>query len=259
MKASFFSPILILLILTLFAKASVLFGRIQEQTTYSSNTNTSSVLIDSAYAKSSSKPEETEDTAPAPAPATQETNSKEHSESKSQSEAPKKEEANHGAVLANNPGKVQPQSDLDNLSRSEIDLLKELSKRRETLDKEKKDINTREQLLKATENKLDQKVTELKGLQSQLEELMKQYDQKEQGKIMSLVKIYETMKPKEAAKIFDELEMPVLLKVVSNMKEVKVAPIIAAMNPTKARDLSIELAKQKPIDQEEEPSKAKKK
>lgn len=255
MKASFFSPILILLILTLFAKASVLFGRIQEQTTYSSNTNTSSVLIDSAYAKSSNKPE-TEDTAPAPE--TQPANSEEHSE-KSKSEAPKKEEINHGAVLANNPGKVQPKSDLDNLSRSEIDLLKELSKRRETLDKEKKDINTREQLLKATENKLDQKVTELKGLQSQLEELMKQYDQKEQGKILSLVKIYETMKPKEAAKIFDELEMPVLLKVVSNMKEVKVAPIIAAMNPTKARDLSIELAKQKPIDQEEEPSKTKKK
>ncbi|MBN8511542.1 MAG: hypothetical protein J0L79_00735 [Rickettsiales bacterium] len=257
MKASFFSPILILLILTLFAKASVLFGRIQEQTTYSSNTNTSSVLIDSAYAKSSNKPE-TEDTA-APAPETQSTNSEEHSEQKSKSETPKKEEINHGAVLANNPGKIQQKSDLDNLSRSEIDLLKELSKRRETLDKEKKDINTREQLLKATENKLDQKVTELKGLQSQLEELMKQYDQKEQGKILSLVKIYETMKPKEAAKIFDELEMPVLLKVVSNMKEVKVAPIIAAMNPTKARDLSIELAKQKPIDQEEEPSKVKKK
>lgn len=257
MKASFFSPILILLILTLFAKASVLFGRIQEQTTYSSNTNTSSVLIDSAYAKSSNKPE-TEDTA-APAPETKSTNSEEHSEQKSKSEAPKKEEINHGAVLANNPGKIQQKSDLDNLSRSEIDLLKELSKRRETLDKEKKDINTREQLLKATENKLDQKVTELKGLQSQLEELMKQYDQKEQGKILSLVKIYETMKPKEAAKIFDELEMPVLLKVVSNMKEVKVAPIIAAMNPTKARDLSIELAKQKPIDQEEEPSKVKKK
>ncbi len=257
MKASFFSPILILLILTLFAKASVLFGRIQEQTTYSSNTNTSSVLIDSAYAKSSSKPEETGDTAPTAV--TQTTNSEEHSKPKNQGEAPQKEEASQGAVIANNPGKVQPKSDLDNLSRSEIDLLKELSKRRETLDKEKKDINTREQLLKATENKLDQKVTELKGLQSQLEGLMKQYDQKEQGKILSLVKIYETMKPKEAAKIFDELEMPVLLKVVSNMKEVKVAPIIAAMNPTKARDLSIELAKQKPIDQEEEPVKQQRK
>lgn len=42
--------------------------------------------------------------------------------------------------------------------------------------------------------------------------------------------------------------MSVLLKVVSNMKEVKVAPVIASMDPVKARDLSIELAKQKPIE-----------
>ena len=81
-----------------------------------------------------------------------------------------------------------------------------------------------------------------------IEELMKQYSQKENSKILSLVKIYETMKPKDAAKIFNELEMPVLLKVVSNMKEVKVAPVIASMDPVKARDLSIELAKQKPIE-----------
>ncbi|CAN0604528.1 unnamed protein product, partial [Ectocarpus sp. 12 AP-2014] len=115
---------------------------------------------------------------------------------------------------------------INNLTRSEMELLKELSKRRETLDKEKADLNVREQVLKATENKIDKKVSELKTLQTQLEELMKQYEQKENSKILSLVKIYEAMKPKDAAKIFNELEMPVLLKVVSNMKEIKVAPVI---------------------------------
>ena len=76
---------------------------------------------------------------------------------------------------------------------------------------------------------------------------MKQYDNKEHSKILSLVKIYENMKPRDAAKIFDELEMPVLLQVVSNMKEIKVAPVIASMNPARARDLSIELARSKTI------------
>ena len=51
MKASLFSPILILLILTLFAKASMLFGRIQEQTTYAMDTSTSSILVNTAYAQ----------------------------------------------------------------------------------------------------------------------------------------------------------------------------------------------------------------
>lgn len=221
MKASLFSPILILLILTLFVKASMLFGRIQEQTTYAMDTSTSSILINTAYAQAtrSEKPSE-----------------------------PKKKEP-FISVDQIAPVKTEQKKDvINNLTRSEMDLLKELSKRRETLDKEKTDLNVREQVLKATETKIDKKVLELKKLQTQLEELMKQYEQKENSKILSLVKIYETMKPKDAAKIFNELEMPVLLKVVSNMKEVKVAPVIASMDPAKARELSIELSRQKPID-----------
>ncbi len=91
-------------------------------------------------------------------------------------------------------------------------------------------------------------MVELKNLQTHLENLIKQYDQKENAKLLSLVKIYENMKAKDAAKIFNELEMQVLLRVVSNMKEIKVAPIIANMDPAKARDLSIELANQNPLE-----------
>lgn len=218
MKASLFSPILILLILTLFAKASMLFGRIQEQTTYAMDTNTSSILVNSAYAQTTN----TEKAA----------NLQEKEQTATQIKS----------IEAEQKGGL-----INNLTRSEMELLKELSKRRETLDKEKADLNVREQVLKATENKIDKKVSELKTLQTQLEELMKQYEQKENSKILSLVKIYEAMKPKDAAKIFNELEMPVLLKVVSNMKEIKVAPVIASMDPVKARELSIELSKQKPI------------
>ena len=41
--------------------------------------------------------------------------------------------------------------------------------------------------------------------------------------------IYESMKPKEAAQIFDKLEINVLLGVIERMKENKVAPILASM------------------------------
>ena len=253
MKASLFSPLLILLILTLFAKASMLFGRIQEQTSYSNDTSTSSVLIDTAYAKSSDEAEKAKPAAAALAQPVEE-KSKEEASSREKGEgkpkepkAPAPKPVVPSAVMADGPGKVIDIGSA-NFSKSEMDLLKELAKRRDMLDKEKQAMTTREQILNATEVKIDQKVAELKTRQSQLEALMKQYDQKENGKILSLVKIYETMKPKEAAKILNELEMPVLIKVVSNMKEVKVAPIIASMDPAKARDLSIELAKQKPIE-----------
>lgn len=230
MKTSLFSPILILLILTLFAKASVLFGRIQEQTSYSQDSASMSMIVDTAYAKS---------TATKPAmPAS--TESLAADLNRPQADPALKEEKPATAP-------VTKKEHVNDLSKSEIELLKELSKRREKLDGEKKDIDMREQVLKATETKIDQKVVELQHLQAELEELMKQYNQKENAKILSLVKIYENMKPKDAAKIFNDLEMPVLLKVVSNMKEVKVAPIIASMDAVKARELSIELASQKPL------------
>ncbi|PCJ29270.1 MAG: hypothetical protein COA94_01910 [Rickettsiales bacterium] len=218
MKASLFSPILILLIITLFIKASSLFGRIQEQTSYALDTSATSMLVNTAYAGGHKKK------APPPEP------------KKMLPAMPKKAKKSTGTSMVNN------------LTRSEVNLLKELSKRRDKIDKEKKALKLREQVLKETENKIDKKVTELQALQSQLEALMKKYEKKEHGKILSLVKIYETMKPKDAAKIFNELEMPVLLRLVSNMKEVRVAPVIAGMNPSKARELSIELAKQKPIE-----------
>lgn len=234
MKASLFSPILTLLIIVLFIKASTLFGRIQEQTTYAMDTNTSSMLVDTAYASGNNvmpnkKPKSSSNIALA-----------------QNNVVPNKDKREKSFNAK--PVKVETKKEvIDNFTRSEVDLLKELSKRREALDKEKSDLSVRQQVLKETENKIDRKVDELKALQNQLEGLLKQYDEKENSKILSLVKIYETMKPKDAAKIFNELEMPVLLKVVSNMKEVKVAPIIASMDPAKARDLSIELSRQKPI------------
>ena len=60
--------------------------------------------------------------------------------------------------------------------------------------------------------------------------------------IAAVEKIYENMKPKAAAGVFEELDMDILLEVVSRMKERKVAPILALMTPTRAKELTFELA-----------------
>ena len=58
----------------------------------------------------------------------------------------------------------------------------------------------------------------------------------------SLGKIYESMKPKDATRIFDELDMNTLLMVAERMKEPKLAPIMAKMNPTKATEITVKLS-----------------
>ena len=85
-------------------------------------------------------------------------------------------------------------------------------------------------------------MAELQALQKTLEALETARKQREDISWQGLVKLYEAMKPREAATIFNDLEMPVLLQVVDRMKEAKAAPVLAAMQPDKARDLTAKLA-----------------
>ncbi len=98
-------------------------------------------------------------------------------------------------------------------------------------------------MLKAAETRIDNKVKEIKALQAVIAKLIKSYDDQENAKLQSLVKIYENMKPRDAARIFEELNMDTLLMVAERMKERKLAPIMAKMDPIKATEITVELAR----------------
>jgi flagellar motility protein MotE (MotC chaperone) len=59
------------------------------------------------------------------------------------------------------------------------------------------------------------------------------------------VKIFETMKPVEAARIFEQMDMPVLLDIIERMKERNAAPVLAQMHPARAKQVTGELAKRR--------------
>ena len=129
------------------------------------------------------------------------------------------------------------------LTQTEIDLLQQLAERRDRVEKREQELDVRTALLKAAEARIDKKVEEMKTLQSTIEGLLASYDQEQEKKVAGLVKIYENMKPKDAAKIFEELEMDVLLMVVERVNSRRLAPIMAAMNPQKAREVTVELSR----------------
>ncbi|MCC7259983.1 MAG: hypothetical protein IT567_03010 [Alphaproteobacteria bacterium] len=132
-------------------------------------------------------------------------------------------------------------------SQTELDLLQNLSKRREELDEREKKLELRDNVLKGTEAKIEQKITELKTLKTEVEAKLALYNEHEQSKVGSLVKIYENMKPQDAARIFEEIDMGVLLDVAGRMQEKKLAPVLAKMNPKRAKDLTMALAQQKKL------------
>ncbi len=160
-----------------------------------------------------------------------------------------KEHTKPAAPPANGEQKIPVQSAAEPVkegpppvSASEKALLQDLRQRRQELDARADAVATRESLLLATEQKLAGRVSELQSLQKRLEGLDSAQKQKEDAGWQGLVKLYEAMKPKDAATIFNELSMPVLLPVLDRMKEAKAASVMAAMNPDKAREVTAELA-----------------
>ena len=132
----------------------------------------------------------------------------------------------------------------------ELDLLQSLSKRREEIDKYAEEVALREKLLEATEMRLEKKIKQMGFLKTELLELLERNEAKEDTEMKSLVKIYESMKPKDAARIFDELDMNILLEVVDRMSEKKAAPILASMSSTRAKDVTVKLAEMRQLRQQ---------
>ena len=80
------------------------------------------------------------------------------------------------------------------------------------------------------------------AVRNEIESLLQMQSQQEAERIVSLVKIYEGMKAKDAARIFNTLDTDVLLSVMTRMSERKSAPILAEMNPDRARSVTILMA-----------------
>lgn len=181
----------------------------------------------------------------------EETQAQETAADAGESADPAHEEGKPGLVFEDNSAEVPAwrdagDSDLE-MTSVRMELFDDLAKRRAELEKAQKDMKVREALLKAAEQELDRKYQELRKLRGEIEALLERQSDEEQGRITSLVKVYEGMKPKDAARIFDTLDLDILVQVLSRMSERKLSPVLAAMNPERARTVTIMLAEQKKL------------
>lgn len=152
-----------------------------------------------------------------------------------------------GAIPAGRPLRSEYLADHEELSPQELEVLQALAARRKQLEAREKDIADQERLLLATEQRVEEKIAELQNLKATIEGLLRQHDEQEEERLAALVKIYENMKPKEAATIFNGLDLEVALSVIERMKERKVAPILQYMDPEVAKQLTVELAQRRQL------------
>ena len=128
------------------------------------------------------------------------------------------------------------------LSASEIALLQDLSARRQELDAREAGFETRERLLAEAERRIDEKIEQLAQLEKEILALVEVQETTDNEKLDSLVRIYERMRPRDAARLIESLDISLQLEVATRMREIKMAAILSAMDPAAARDLTNRLA-----------------
>lgn len=126
-------------------------------------------------------------------------------------------------------------------SNSEIIILQELAERREALDVRAKEIDKRAIQLKVAETEIDKKIQQLKEYEERLLKLINQYSVKEKENISSLVKLYTTMKPKDAARLFNTMDLEITVAILKGMKPSTSSAILSQMSSDKAQAITAEL------------------
>jgi flagellar motility protein MotE (MotC chaperone) len=159
-------------------------------------------------------------------------------------EAPKEEKPKPEAPDSKPDGVVfHPEENQQPVSASERAILERLQQRRQELDARMREIDIRESLLKEAEKRIETKVEEMKAVEANEKAAKDQKAQADNARFKGIVTMYEGMKPKDAAKVFDRLEMTVLIDIASQIAPRKMSDIMGLMQPEAAERLTVELAR----------------
>ncbi|MET3924894.1 hypothetical protein [Devosia sp. 2618] len=139
-------------------------------------------------------------------------------------------------------GQPTPLANNDGTSATEQQLLARLANRRNELQQYEQDLALRASIVDAAEKRIEERSATLQALEAQISSLVDQRTEMESGQFAGIVSMYETMKPKDAANIFNNLDMDVLLRVAKTMAPRKMAPILAVMDAPRAQELTVKMA-----------------
>ena len=127
-------------------------------------------------------------------------------------------------------------------SPAERALLERLQQRRQELEARGREIDLRESLLQAAEKKFETHATELRDLETSAGGALQRKEEADAQRLKNLVTMYENMKAKDAARIFDRLEMRILVDVASQINPRRMSEILGQMSSEAAERLTVELA-----------------
>lgn len=129
------------------------------------------------------------------------------------------------------------------ITSSERAVLESLQARRQEIEAHAREIDIRESLMKSAEKRIEGKIEEMKATEARVSVSGQQKNEQDAARFKGLVTMYEAMKPKDAAKVFDRLELSVLFEIASQIAPRKMSDIMGQMQPEAAERLTVEMAR----------------
>jgi len=147
-----------------------------------------------------------------------------------------------GAAAPTNQCAAPTLAEMAGLSASEVQVLQALQARRLELENRGEAYETQDELMLAAEHRLNERLAELRQLETHVNDLLGQLDEAQEQRLASLVDVYQRMRAKDAATVFDGLDDEVLVQVASRMRQANLAEVMGRMEPERARALTQMLA-----------------
>ncbi len=123
------------------------------------------------------------------------------------------------------------------LDENQIKILQAMSKKEgdTTLADDRAKVAQQEALVKIAKDKLTKQIEQLEAIQKDIKSTTNDLTKKEQENIERMVKIYESMKPLQAAEILNKLELTALSEIFKAMAPKKASTIMSSMDHQKVR------------------------
>lgn len=150
------------------------------------------------------------------------------------------------AVVESRAGEKVAFGSNDGSELTERAVLERLGERRLELEALERELANREDLVAAAEARLNERIAALDALEARVQALVDERDALQDEQFVSLVSMYENMKPKDAAAVFDTLNMDVLLRLALAINPRKMSPIMADMQTERAQALTQLMAEEQP-------------
>ena len=149
------------------------------------------------------------------------------------------------AILSNqlygNPTDIQVSGNSPTTEETDL-IMKGLDAERALLRREKEELVTLRQTVAVQELVLEEGRLELTNLVQEIEAKQRILSEDRERSAVRLAKMYENMKPAQAAPILSALEMEIVLDIMGRMKEREAARILAKMDAGLAARISTELS-----------------